>query len=316
MSESPVFSIIVPVYKVEAFLDKCVRSLTGQTFSDIEIILVDDGSPDRCPEMCDAYAREDARITVIHKPNGGLSDARNAGLEASRGRYVLFVDSDDYIAEDTCQRLLPFLRLDCDIVIGDGISEGSTYRICHGNTEPGQICTGKAYLKKALKHGTMPMAVWLCAYNRHFLQENELRFKVGIVHEDEHFTPRAFLAAERVTESGIRFYHYVIREQSITMRKDLRKNAVDLYNTCVQLSAVYQKLEDAQLRDLLLDSLSVKYLSLFQRGRLYRYGREYIHRAFVWNNARRSKTRCKALLYCLSPAMYWHINAFVKGRTH
>ena len=92
---SPKVSIIVPVYNVEKYLKRCVDSLVGQTLKDIEIILVDDGSPDGCPKMCDDFVATDSRIKVVHKPNGGLGSARNAGLEVAKGEYVAFVDSDD-----------------------------------------------------------------------------------------------------------------------------------------------------------------------------------------------------------------------------
>ena len=102
MIHKPVFSIIVPVYNVENYLNACVQSLINQTFSDIEIILVDDGSPDNCPAMCDTYAAADSRVHVVHQPNSGLSVARNTGLAHAAGSYVLFVDSDDIIDLDTC----------------------------------------------------------------------------------------------------------------------------------------------------------------------------------------------------------------------
>ena len=101
--KQPKISIVVPVYNVEKYLDKCVNSLTYQTLRDIEIILVDDGSPDKCPKMCDEYAKKDNRIQVIHKPNGGLSSARNAGLEFISGEYYMFVDSDDWLDEKACE---------------------------------------------------------------------------------------------------------------------------------------------------------------------------------------------------------------------
>ena len=101
----PLISVIVPVFKVEQYLDECVQSIINQTYKNLEIILVDDGSPDRCPEMCDEYARQDSRIKVIHKPNGGLSSARNAGIDIARGEYIGFVDSDDYIAHDMYEKL-------------------------------------------------------------------------------------------------------------------------------------------------------------------------------------------------------------------
>ena len=93
-------SVIVPVYKVEEYLDRCVQSIVNQTYSNLEIILVDDGSPDRCGAICDAWAEKDSRIRVIHKENGGLSDARNAGMAAATGQYIGFIDSDDRIAPE------------------------------------------------------------------------------------------------------------------------------------------------------------------------------------------------------------------------
>ena len=93
----PFLSVIVPIYRVEPYLKVCVDSILSQDFADMEIILVDDGSPDGCPAICDEYAREDRRVRVIHKENGGLSDARNAGIDAAKGKFLGFVDSDDYV---------------------------------------------------------------------------------------------------------------------------------------------------------------------------------------------------------------------------
>lgn len=101
----PKVSIIVPIYNVEKYLDRCVQSIVNQTLNDIEIILVDDGSPDNCPTMCDEYAQKDNRIKVIHKPNAGLGYARNSGLEIATGKYVAFWDSDDYVELDMCKKL-------------------------------------------------------------------------------------------------------------------------------------------------------------------------------------------------------------------
>ena len=103
--EKPLLSIIVPVYDVERYLPKCIDSILAQTFTDFELILVEDGSPDNCPALCDAAAARDARIRVIHQKNGGLSAARNAGLDTARGEWVAFVDSDDTITPDFCEKL-------------------------------------------------------------------------------------------------------------------------------------------------------------------------------------------------------------------
>mgnify|MGYP001498913284 FL=1 len=173
---------------------------------------------------------------------------------------------------------------------------------------------GDMYLKLALHEGSMPMAAVLYIYRREFLQENRLVFKPGILHEDEQFTPRAFLSAERVIESGICFYHYITRDDSITTQQDLRKNAADLYDSILELTDLYKQLADQKLKNRLLDSLVTKYLSLFQAGRLQQYGKAYIHKRFVLCNARRPKTVCKALLFAISPPLYWHVNNWVKQR--
>ena len=103
-------SIIVPVYKVEKYLKRCVDSILAQTYPCLEVILVDDGSPDGCPAICDEYAREDRRVRVIHKENGGLSDARNAGIDAAKGKFLGFVDSDDYVHPRFYELLLQALK--------------------------------------------------------------------------------------------------------------------------------------------------------------------------------------------------------------
>ena len=119
----PLISVIVPIYKVEQYLSECVDSILQQSYENLEVILVDDGSPDSCPEICDRYAVTDNRIKVIHKPNGGLSDARNTGLKAATGEYILFIDSDDYwIDKNAIKKLIEKLvnsrtrSFQCDLV--------------------------------------------------------------------------------------------------------------------------------------------------------------------------------------------------------
>ena len=108
--ESPLISIIVPVYKVEQYLDYCVDSIVKQTYEKLEIILIDDGSPDNSPEICDRWSERDPRIKVIHKKNGGASEARNIGLDIAAGEYIGFVDSDDYIDKDMYRRMIEELQ--------------------------------------------------------------------------------------------------------------------------------------------------------------------------------------------------------------
>ena len=118
MLEQHLITVIIPVYKVEEYLEKCVQAVCRQTYKNLEILLVDDGSPDRCPEMCDAFALQDDRIRVIHKKNGGLSSARNAALDVARGEYIAFVDSDDTVEADMIESLYRGIqKYNCEIAI-------------------------------------------------------------------------------------------------------------------------------------------------------------------------------------------------------
>ena len=117
------FSVIVPVYKVEDYLPNCIESILGQTFSDFELILVDDGSPDNCPKICDSYMEKDQRIKVVHKENGGLASARRAGIKVAQGEYVFNLDSDDLIENDTLECAYKIIKdTDCWMPLWKGIS--------------------------------------------------------------------------------------------------------------------------------------------------------------------------------------------------
>ena len=157
MEQDPLVSIIIPVYKVEKFLDECVASVAAQTYANLEILLVDDGSPDNCPAMCDAWAARDPRIRVIHKPNGGLSDARNSGIAEAIGAYIYFADSDDTVAPTLVEDCLNAMReYDADLVMFqfDTISENnkpllSNYR--HNDFTEVQVLTPVEAIKKQVK---------------------------------------------------------------------------------------------------------------------------------------------------------------------
>ena len=239
--QKPLFSIVVPIYKVEEYLERCLITLINQTEKDIEIILVDDGSPDNCPTICDKYAEQDRRIVVIHKANGGLSDARNEGIKNATGKYIIFVDSDDYIDLDACKKMSIYAKDNVEIIVSDGISDDGNRNLNHSGVKNGRVYTGQQFLKETLNG--CPMAAWLYIYNRDFLTGNALMFKNGIFHEDEEFTPRALLLAKSVVNTGESYYHYVIRENSIMTKKDKRKNAVDFFSTCESLCDIYDKLE-------------------------------------------------------------------------
>ncbi len=184
MERRPLISVIVPVYKVEAFLPKCVDSIRNQTYKDLEIILVDDGSPDNCGAMCDAFAEEDPRIKVIHKPNGGLSDARNAGIEIASGEYLGFVDSDDWIEPEMYETMLALAQKHEVKLVCAGrydVSERTGQRtkgLCPEREEvvSGQELAGRIFLWQGLDS-----AAWDKLYHRSLWQTR--RYPFGRVNE-------------------------------------------------------------------------------------------------------------------------------------
>lgn len=180
-------SVIVPVYKVEEYLDECVKSIISQSYSNLEIILVDDGSPDKCPELCDLWATKDNRIKVVHKCNGGLSSARNAGLDIACGDYISFVDSDDYIAPDMIANLY-----NCIIEHKTDISACKIYSVTNNNIleydkkgneikDKTKVISAFDYLKLYIG-GKIENASWNKLYRRDCFEK--IRFREGRNNED------------------------------------------------------------------------------------------------------------------------------------
>ena len=210
----PAISIIVPVYKIEKYISECVQSLLKQTFSDIEIILVDDGSPDRCGEICDAYSRKDARVRVIHQSNAGLSIARNNGVSSSTGQYICFVDGDDYVAPEFCETLLSLLRdSDCDF------SACGVCRFMDGcvpkPTASGEIIehlNNKEYLRDQLSK-SKEFGVWNRMYRRELF--DTIRFCPGLVHEDVYFSAELSSLHGGVICTSAQLYFYRQRKTGI-----------------------------------------------------------------------------------------------------
>ena len=208
-------SVIVPIYKVEKYLRKCVESILSQTHTNLEIILVDDGSPDNCGAICDEYAKQDARIKVIHKPNGGLSDARNAGLDIMTGEYVAFVDSDDWIGPRMYETLLQMLKLfQADIAIG-GVADDleqdgkvTTVKVSNYGDEP--FSESAAEAMRRYFHGSW--AAWDKLYKADLFRD--IRYPVGEINEDEAIVLQLLSKCTRVCYTNEVFYHYMRRPSS------------------------------------------------------------------------------------------------------
>ncbi len=220
-------SYIVPVYNVEKYIDECVKSILSQSMEDYEIILVDDGSPDNCPAICDSYAeRYPDKIRVIHKENGGLASARNAGMKIAIGDYIFFVDSDDYFGEDGVKEIYNVaVKYDVDVlqtsyfcVKDNDVARGKCNtpfetNVVFDHTEmENALCTASSKMRITF--------VWRNLYKREFLNKNKIMFENGLkMVEDGPFNIEAFSKAERFAAVDIPVYCYRIRDNSLQRQK-------------------------------------------------------------------------------------------------
>lgn len=215
MESLPLISVIVPVYKVENYLDRCVRSIVAQSYSCLEIILVDDGSPDRCGAICDAWARKDRRIKVIHKENGGLSDARNVGMAAATGELIGFVDSDDWISPEMYQLLYENMQENGSDIAACGVEmvwdDGSPSRML---TQTGCcVLDAQQAMQAIIEESALKQPVWYKLYKTDLIRN--IPFAVGKYHEDVFWSYQAIGAAGYVSVMDTPCYYYTQRSGSI-----------------------------------------------------------------------------------------------------
>lgn len=216
METKGLISVIVPIYKVEKYLNRCIQSIVGQTYRNLEIILVDDGSPDLCPQMCDEWARKDSRIKVIHKENGGLSDARNAGVAIAKGEYIGFIDSDDYIDEEMYERLyvaIEAAKADLAICNFEMVTEEGLV-LSEDSPVKDECFTGLEGLKKIIDAGGWYyVTAWNKLYSRKALKG--IKFPIGKINEDQFIVHKVFFQCDKIVSISPKLYKYVQRDGSI-----------------------------------------------------------------------------------------------------
>lgn len=226
-------SVIIPVYRVEKYLDRCIESIINQTYKNLEIILIDDGSPDNCPTICDNWAKRDARIKVIHKENGGLSSARNAGLDVCQGDCIMFVDSDDYCALEICETLLKLLETNkadfavCDTQLFDESHPVSLLE----NQSQVSVYSGTDVIEH-IYHSNIRYIVtaWGKLYKRELFAT--MRYPVGRLHEDEFVFAELLQQTNCFVYVSAAMYYYFQRSSSIMGTKS-EKNIQDIYDAIV-----------------------------------------------------------------------------------
>ncbi len=221
MENQALVSIIIPVYNVENYLRECIDSAVNQTYQNLEIILVDDGSTDSSGKICDEYLEKDERVTVVHQKNGGLSRARNRGLEESTGKYIYFLDSDDYISTDAIEKLYRIINTEkTDFVFFDAISfedssKGFNIEQRYKRNNSYNSDNGINILSAMQKNNEYHSAVYLMFFDRTFLESNNFKFVPDILYEDLVFTYQAYCKAKKVVQCCEALYYRRYRPNSI-----------------------------------------------------------------------------------------------------
>ena len=315
---TPLISVIVPVYRVEAYLERCVKSILSQTYKNLEVILVDDGSPDQCPAICDACAEKDARVKVIHQENKGLSGARNAGIDAASGEYLAFVDSDDYVSPHFIEELYQLLQdTGCAIgqcrfsyVKGDGLVEEGDSAFC--------IYRGESLMEQLYgpeEKATCFVVAWNKLYRAELFKETGIRYPEGRIHEDEATTYRLFHEAKKLAFLDRALYGYYTenggsitsvfsakRLQWLTAHEEriafFKKNGYEKL-----LPAAYRKLCDACITFYFRCTEQVKDAEELKKELRKRLETYRVNGA-AWIAALPLKTRMGYELFSMSPGLY------------
>lgn len=226
--EIPLISVVVPIYKVEKYLDRCINSVINQSYTNLEIILVNDGSPDMCPQLCNIWSKRDKRICVIHKENGGLSSARNAGIDFSHGDFITFIDSDDWVSKDYIEYLYSLMnRYTADLAVGGHIVVDSFSECFSCLPYEEKVLSGRDFLLKVLKVNTQENVQYAWGKLYKNFRNTDLRFPNGLIDEDVPTTFKYASECSNVVVSTKAIYAYYENKESI-LRKKFSLNRFDL----------------------------------------------------------------------------------------
>ena len=297
IDKKPLVSVIIPVYNVSQYLNECLDSVINQTYSNLEIIVVDDGSTDNSGAICDLYAQRDSRMHIIHKRNGGQGSARNVGIDIATGKYVIFLDSDDYWDLNTIERLcgiaeaneLTLLNFSAETFVEDGVIDNGLLQYKHNYLNK-DVDNGVESLKKALDLHEYYTSVCLRFYKLQFIKDNKFRFDEGIIHEDESFAFLSYITADRVLCTSETFYKRRYHSNSTMTSKSLLSSAKGY---CGALNT-------------LLDWFATHQISETERALFIRRMTDYLE-AICWFYSgimrKSGKKEAKQLLLCCKPVM-------------
>ena len=289
-------SIIVPVYNVEKYIEECLESLVANKSTNIEIILVNDGSKDKSVDICKLYEKKDNRIIIVNKKNGGLSDARNYGIKNSNSKYLMFVDSDDYIESMALNNILDFLnKSESDVIMTpyQEFTEDSLGRIAGINTSLTfeEYKTSEVLLKKIFDDTDSLWPAWKFIVKKTFLEENKISFKKGFLHEDVDYTSRILLKMKTFNYLNEKFYFYRIERVGSIMSNKGFKSLNDTAIIVKDLKDFMDKeLVGSKIKDIVLEKLS---RTLYTVLGLYKYG-DKEERRYIEELLRKNKYMLKS----------------------
>ena len=260
-------SVIIPIYKVEKYIDECIQSVINQTYKDLEIILVDDGSPDNCPTICDNYAKRDSRITVIHKENGGLSDARNYGIDRATGDYIIFVDSDDYWENlDMMQKVADKIEETNSDVVLFGFKcfyENSGEMVSYFSNGEKVAHIAQPSIYEIINNGLYVSSSWVKVVKRELFIKNNLTFVKGVSSEDVEWSARLMLVAKTFSYINEEFYIYRQREFSVTSLLT-KQSAYDLEVNLVNCLKLGEEIKNPDMHTAYMNYVAFQYITLLK----------------------------------------------------
>ena len=307
------FSIIMPVYNVEKYLEKSLNSVLNQTNKDFEVIVVDDGSTDNSSKICDEYKKKDKRIKVIHKENGGLSDARNEGVKKALGEYIIFLDSDDYWDKDLLKEISKSLDNNPDLVrFQIRTVDESNNKVDYPEIEFYDKSGEEAFSLITRYH--FVENAWAYAIKREYYLKEKYEFKKGIIHEDFALTPLIIIKANKVNSINYIGYNYLIRSNSIMNSNDyekVKKKVKDMYEGYLYLMKEIDKVNVNKtiFKSFCSNSVIIKICEL--KGKDYKEYRNRIKKDKVIDNVLSDSLgrKIKKIIIKISPKIYTRIRS-------
>lgn len=320
--EAELISIIVPIYNVEKYLKKCINSIISQTYKNIEIILVNDGSTDNSYIICKEFKNKDKRIVLINKENGGLSDARNKGVEIAKGRYISFVDSDDYIEKEFISKMIQAMEKNDVNIVQCGIKQvdNKCNILCKIGYESTNIYKGRELIRDIyLKHNIENVVVWNKLYKSELLKDK--MFKVGKIHEDEFFTYKVLDSQKKIAVISECLYNYRKNDDSIMNKTFSQKHLdylealkeradffekkdIEIYVLTVQQYLMVSRLYYCQLNKYVANSTDIQKDIVKEHNNMYKKIKKNISKG----------EKIKNLLFISSPTIYSRIFNFIKQK--